>query len=147
MGIPRRPGGPAGPVGGRGPARPPVPYPGPFGRPPGVLIPETPDAGRDEAARRPRCVTTRPDPGLREIADISGGGYFELSSTDNLAATFTRVADELHHQYLLAYQPPAFDGKMHAIEVRLRQSGLVARARRSYLAPLTSVVPGADQPR
>jgi hypothetical protein len=36
----------------------------------------------------------RPDEGLPKIAAATGGGYFELTSTDDLASTFTRVADE-----------------------------------------------------
>ncbi|MCC7009854.1 MAG: VWA domain-containing protein [Acidobacteria bacterium] len=145
MGPGRRPGGPI----GRGPlGRPPVPFPPPIGRPPGDGFPGLPGDPRDDEVRRPRCVATKPDPGLREIADMSGGGYFELSSTDNLAATFTRVADELHRQYLLAYQPPAFDGTLHTIDVRVRKPGVIARARRSYLAPLAATsAREAVQPR
>lgn len=76
-----------------------------------------------------------PDPGLRELAAESGGGYFELHATDDLGPTFARVADELHRQYLLGFAAPELDGKLHTIEVRVRQSDLTVRARRSYLAP------------
>src|SRR5688572_1976968 len=40
----------------------------------------------------------RPDPGLPAIAEETGGGYFELRRAEDLAATFARVADELHRQ-------------------------------------------------
>ena len=76
----------------------------------------------------------KPDEGLPKIAAATGGGYFELTSTADLAATFTRVADELHHQYALGFTPTTLDGKMHTLQVRLAQQGLVARARKSYLA-------------
>jgi VWFA-related protein len=76
----------------------------------------------------------KPDEGLPKIAAATGGGYFELTSTDDLAKTFTRVADELHHQYALGFTPTKLDGKMHALDVRIDQPGLTARARRSYLA-------------
>ena len=76
----------------------------------------------------------KPDEGLPKIAAATGGGYFELTSTADLAATFTRVADELHHQYALGFTPTKLDGKMHTLQVRLAQQGLVARARKSYLA-------------
>ena len=49
----------------------------------------------------------KPDEGLPKIAAATGGGYFELTSTDDLASTFTRVADELHHQYALGFTPTA----------------------------------------
>jgi len=84
---------------------------------------------------RPRGARPdRPDEGLPKIAAATGGGYFELTSTDDLSKTFTRVADELHHQYALGFTPTKLDGKMHTLDVRIDQSGLAARARRSYLA-------------
>jgi VWFA-related protein len=76
----------------------------------------------------------KPDPGLAKIAATTGGSYFELTSTADLAQTFQRVADELHHQYALGFSPATLDGKMHTLDVRLSGAGLTARARKSYLA-------------
>ena len=76
-----------------------------------------------------------PDPGLRRVADETGGGYLEVSRRDDLAAAFARVADELHSQYLLGYVPPKADGKEHKIGVRVKGLGLRARARKTYVAP------------
>ena len=78
--------------------------------------------------------STRPDPDLKELARVGGGGYFELDATHQLGATFTRVADELHRQYLLAFNPAALDGRTHRIEVRVKKPGLIVRARESYIA-------------
>ncbi len=79
-------------------------------------------------------VRSRPDRGLRRLADETGGGYFELKKTDELGSTFTRVAQELHSQYVLGFAP-ATDGKLHKLEVRVKKSGMTPRARKSYLAP------------
>ena len=79
-------------------------------------------------------VRTKPDRGLRKLSDETGGGYFELKKTDDLGPTFTRVAQELHSQYVLGF-PPATDGKLHKLEVRVKKLGMTARARKSYLAP------------
>jgi VWFA-related protein len=76
----------------------------------------------------------KPDEGLPKIAAATGGGYFELTSTRNLASTFQRVADELHHQYALGFTPEKLDGKMHELTVRLSRPDLSARARKRYLA-------------
>lgn len=76
----------------------------------------------------------KPDPGLRKLALASGGGYFELTSTRDLASTFARVADELHRQYLIGFVPQKLDGKAHDLEVRIKRDGLAARARKSYVA-------------
>ncbi len=81
-----------------------------------------------------RYVTTRPDRNLRRFAEETGGGYFELTEAADLGPTFTRVARELHSQYVLGFTPRT-DGQLHEIEVLLTQRGLRARARRSYLAP------------
>jgi Ca-activated chloride channel homolog len=80
-------------------------------------------------------ASTLPDPGLGTVANNTGGGYFELRGHDDLAATFARVVDELHQQYLLGFVPPARDGKEHKIEVRVSQDGLKVRVRKTYRAP------------
>jgi Ca-activated chloride channel family protein len=76
----------------------------------------------------------KPDEGLSKIAAVTGGGYFELTSTSDLASTFARVADELHHQYALGFTPASLDGKMHTLEISVAGTGLTARARKRYLA-------------
>ena len=78
---------------------------------------------------------TSPDRSLRELAEETGGGYFELRETDELGATFTRVSQELHSQYVLGFTPTVRDGKTHTLTVRLKGQGMKARARRSYVAP------------
>jgi len=110
-GYPRGGGGGFGGFGGRGG----------FGRGGGRPLPKAPAADH-------------PDEGLAKIAGVTGGGYFELTSTNDLAATFSRVADELHRQYALGFTPDKLDGKMHTIEVHVAGDGLAARARKSYLA-------------
>jgi VWFA-related protein len=76
----------------------------------------------------------RPDPGLAIVADDTGGGYFELTRAEDLASTFARVVDELHHQYALGFDPAELDGKMHKIQVRVNGSGMKVRARKEYFA-------------
>jgi Ca-activated chloride channel family protein len=81
-----------------------------------------------------RRVRSRPDRGLRSLAEETGGGYFELRDSDELAPTFTRVMQELHSQYTLGFTPTTLDGSEHELEVRLRQPGMTARARQNYVA-------------
>ena len=81
-----------------------------------------------------RMVRGKADGVLKKIADETGGGYFELDKTADLAPTFTRVAQELHSQYVVGFTPLQLDGKVHKLAVRVKQTGLTARARRSYLA-------------
>ena len=79
-------------------------------------------------------VVDKPDEGLPKIAAATGGGYFELTSANDLAATFAQVADELHHQYALGFTPSVLDGRVHALELHVSGEGMKARARKSYVA-------------
>ena len=81
-----------------------------------------------------RMQRTRPDRGLRKLADETGGGYFELKKTTELAPTFTRVAQELHSLYTIGFQPAALDNKEHRLDVKMKQPGQAGRARKSYIA-------------
>jgi Ca-activated chloride channel homolog len=98
-----------------------------------------PGSGQGGLGRRGRQgalgrVADKPDEGLPKIAAATGGGYFELTSANDLASIFTHVADELHHQYALGFSPSVLDGKMHSLDLRVTGEGMKARARKSYLA-------------
>jgi Ca-activated chloride channel family protein len=81
-----------------------------------------------------RQVRSKPDSGLKQLAEETGGGYFELDKSNDLAPTFTRVAQELHSQYVLGFTPAALDGKVHKLVTRVKKPGMTVRARRSYVA-------------
>ena len=80
-------------------------------------------------------VENLPDPGLAKLAQETGGGYFDIMPSDDLAEAFARVVDELHGQYLLGFAPATRDGKRHKIEVKLVPRDLKVRARKNYVAP------------
>jgi Ca-activated chloride channel homolog len=84
-----------------------------------------------------RMVRSKPDSGLKKLADETGGGYFELKKTADLGPTFSRVAQELHSQYVLGFEPKQLDGKVHKLTVKMKQTGMTARARKSYVATAT----------
>ena len=119
----------------------------PFGRPSGGGYGGWPRGGRPGygGGGYGRGAVDRPDPGLAELAGQTGGGYFELTATNDLKSTFARVADELHHQYALGFTPEKLDGKMHKLEVRLKNPSLNVRARRSYSKKKSR--PGLPGPR
>lgn len=76
-----------------------------------------------------------PDPGLARVAEETGGGYAEIQFGEDLGRAFAQIAEELRSQYLLAYEPPKRDGKVHDIEVKVKQGGMKPRARKNYVAP------------
>jgi len=82
---------------------------------------------------------TKPDGGLRKIADETGGGYFELKKTADLAPTFTKVASELHSQYVIGFSPTLLDNRVHKLMVKMKPAGLTARARKSYVAAAAKI--------
>ena len=57
-----------------------------------------------------------------------------MKKSADLGETFTRVANELHSQYVLGFSPELRDGKVHKLEVRVKKGGMNARARKTYLA-------------
>ncbi len=81
-------------------------------------------------------VRSSPDRSLKKLAEDTGGGFFLLKKTADLGETFTRVAQELHSQYVLGFSPETSDGKIHKLEVRVKKAGMNARARKTYMAAL-----------
>ena len=79
-------------------------------------------------------VRSQPDRGLRHLAEDTGGGFFLLKRTADLGETFTRVAQELHSQYVLGFSPETLDGRVHKLDVRVKKGGMNAQARKSYVA-------------
>jgi Ca-activated chloride channel family protein len=85
-----------------------------------------------------RRQRSSPDRGLKKLSEETGGGFFLLEKEDELGPTFTRVAQELHSQYVLGFSPAALDGKVHKLEVKIRKPGMDPRARKSYIATQTT---------
>jgi Ca-activated chloride channel family protein len=79
-------------------------------------------------------TTTHPDKGIRKLAEATGGGWFELTKAADLNSTFTRVADELHRQYVLGFSPALLDNKIHQLDVKVMKTGMTVRTRKTYLA-------------
>ena len=91
-------------------------------------------------------VRTRPDRGLKTLSEETGGGFFDLKKKDELGPTFTRIAQELHSQYVIGFSPPVQDGKVHKLEVKVKRPGTTARGRKSYVAaPMTTVENAKDR--
>ena len=79
-------------------------------------------------------VRSSPDRGLKKLSEETGGGFYLLKKTDELGATFTRVAQELHSQYVLGFTPQVMDGKVHKLEVKVKKPSMTVRSRKSYVA-------------
>ena len=78
-----------------------------------------------------RMIETDPDPSLKKIAAESGGGYFELKEGMDLSSTWRKSSTGL---YVIGFTPESMDGKLHALQVRIKRPGMTARTRKSYIA-------------
>jgi Ca-activated chloride channel homolog len=74
---------------------------------------------------------------LERLARKSGGRAFFTDDIGRLGEAFSQILDELAHQYLLSYSPPAFkrDGAWHRIKVQVPGQNYTIRAREGYRAP------------
>jgi Ca-activated chloride channel family protein len=73
---------------------------------------------------------------LRNLAEKSGGRYIDSPGGLELRDAFAAIAEELGHQYTIAYRPTnrAKDGKWRAIDVKLARPNVTVRARKGYRA-------------
>jgi len=83
-----------------------------------------------------RPINARVNPyALREITDDSGGRTQVVHDSADLGAATARIAEELNHQYVLAYTSPRRpDGQYHTLRVRVTRPGHRVRSRRGYVA-------------
>jgi Ca-activated chloride channel family protein len=83
-----------------------------------------------------RPINARVNPyTLREITDDSGGRTEVVHDSADLGAATARIAEELNHQYVLAFTSSrAPDGQYHSLRVRVSRSDCRVRARHGYVA-------------
>jgi len=70
---------------------------------------------------------------LGELADTSGGDFFEIASSLDIEPTFRKVLEEFRHRYLLSFTPTGVERTgWHRLQVRVRQRGASVKARPGY---------------
>jgi len=74
---------------------------------------------------------------LKNLADKSGGRYVASPGGSELREAFASIAEELGHQYTIAYRPlnRDRDGRWRAIQVKLDLPDATVRTRKGYRAP------------
>jgi Ca-activated chloride channel family protein len=74
---------------------------------------------------------------LKSFAEKSGGRFIGTPGGPALRDAFANIADELSHQYTIAYRPlnQTRDGKWRKLEVRVSRPELMVRSRKAYRAP------------
>jgi VWFA-related protein len=75
---------------------------------------------------------------LRYFADETGGLAYFPFKVEDLDQSFENIANELRHQYSIAYKPEPLitDGLFHSVQVRVKgRKELVVRVEKGYYAP------------
>jgi len=82
---------------------------------------------------------------LRKMSEATGGRAYFPSSEKEFDAAYREIAQLIRHEYSLAFVPPARDGEVHNIEIRVNwaQTGTANKQtasvrvdhRQAYLAP------------
>jgi len=69
---------------------------------------------------------------MADLAAWTGGDSMAVNDTPGLLLATQQVLAELHHQYIVAFEPGATPG-WHALVLRARKPGLFVRARSGYM--------------
>ena len=71
---------------------------------------------------------------MEQLANKTGGRFFEAKKKDNLNEIYAQIAEELKGQYLLTYTPdkPDLDGGYHKIVVKASDESLKVQTREGY---------------
>lgn len=100
--------------------------------------------GSKQQIQQTQQVLEQADAWLKQIADSSGGRAYFPENAKAFQEAYRQIAQLVRHEYSLAFAPPAADGAVHSIEVKMNAapSGPKEKAspyqvdhRRSYIAP------------
>jgi Ca-activated chloride channel family protein len=69
---------------------------------------------------------------LADLASWTGGDSLLVRDTPSAVSATQQILTELHHQYVIAFEPGSAPG-WHPLELRTRKDGLFVRARNGYL--------------
>jgi VWFA-related protein len=72
---------------------------------------------------------------LHQLAEKSGGRLYQANNRTQLSDAFSKIAEELRHQYSLGYYPQTTlqPGERRQIKVHVDQPDIAVRARDSYV--------------
>jgi hypothetical protein len=69
---------------------------------------------------------------MADLAAWTGGDSLAVYDTESVLAATRQLLSELHHQYIVAFEPGRTPG-WHALMLRARKPGLFVRARSGYM--------------
>jgi Ca-activated chloride channel family protein len=75
------------------------------------------------------------DQALRELSALTGGRVYFPSNADEFSRAYAEIAQLVRHEYSIAFAPPAADGQLHSIKIKVKDSPYQVDHRQAYLAP------------
>jgi Ca-activated chloride channel homolog len=104
--------------------------------------------GTKQQIQQTQQVFAQGDAWLKGLSEASGGRAFFPENPKAFQETYRQIAQLVRHEYSLAFAPPAPDGAVHAIEVKVappagsdnsagknKPLGFQVDHRRAYIAP------------
>jgi VWFA-related protein len=107
-------------------------------KPPQITAPgETMEIGiRSVPVESPTALDFEAPWGLRQIAELTGGRYWEAESLDRLKTSFAAIAEAMGKRYVLRYAPENVKRPgWHRIELKLRGKKGDVHTRTGYWVP------------
>lgn len=74
------------------------------------------------------------DERLRKLARATGGRAYFPDTARDFANAYAEIAELLRHEYALAFEPAALDGRIHELRVEVRRPGVNIEHRPAYVA-------------
>lgn len=92
---------------------------------------------RDEKENRAlvKQVFSTGDHSLNELSRLSGGRAYFPKNQKEFEKAYGEIAQLIRHEYSLAFVPPARDGQVHSITVKVKGFTREVDHRQAYLAP------------
>jgi len=75
------------------------------------------------------------DEGLRQLSAATGGRVYFPKNASEFQRACAQIAQLIRHEYSLALAPPAADGQLHVLKVKLKDPSYRVEHRQAYLAP------------
>ncbi len=75
------------------------------------------------------------DRSLRELSRITGGRVYFPKNQKDFDRAYAEIAQLIRHEYSVAFTPPAHDGQIHSIAVKVKGFEQSVDHRQAYVAP------------
>ena len=103
--------------------------------------------GAKRQVQQTQAVFEQADRWLKALAEATGGRVYFPANAKEFQDAYRRIAQLVRHEYSLAFAPPAADGTVHMIDVRVEESKAAGKDkssdyrvdhREAYVAPKQS---------